>query len=218
MAKRKKVCALDLETIANKAMIPLLPDVNAAKNLKDPKKIEADIATKKQAQINKMGLDPLFNMICCAGWCAADGSGSIMLEEESATGEKELLLKMWDLLARYDYFVTFNGRQFDMRCIYLHGITHGIRPPVIIDHGRYNRGNHCDLRLVLSGSNQYAPGKLDTYLKIFLQTGKKEGIDGAMVQDYWDMGLYSDISEYCTNDGEQTYKLFRKVEVSGLLE
>ena len=68
----KKIAALDLETIADPNMLELLPEVTAKKNLKDPEKIEADIAEKKVQQIEKMGLDPMLNMICCAGWCDKD--------------------------------------------------------------------------------------------------------------------------------------------------
>lgn len=42
------VVAFDLETIANRSIIKLLPEVTAKGTLKDPKKIEADIAEKKR--------------------------------------------------------------------------------------------------------------------------------------------------------------------------
>lgn len=218
---RKKVVALDLETIADKTIIPLLPEIKANSRLKDPKKIKADIAAKKEKQLADMGLNPLHNLICSAAWCDENGPGVLTMTanpKDEHQQEKDLLESLWDVLAKYDLFVTFNGREFDIRCIYLHGITHGIRPPIKIDNGRYNRGNHTDLRQTLSGFSPFAPGKLDFYLQKFLGYGKMKGIDGAMVQSYFDMGLIEDIADYNQDDAQKTYELYLAVERAGLIE
>lgn len=215
----KKIIVIDLETIADPAMIPILPDVKPSATLKDPIKIEADIQAKKKKQIEDMGLSPLYNLICCAGYYDSEGNkGSITLEDE--TKEKDLLLDFWDVLSNYDHFVTFNGRGFDLKCMYLHGIGHGIMPSVNIDRGKYNRtgSNHTDLRGILAGEDAFATGKLDFFCKKFLGDHKTEGIDGALVQGYWDMGLKEDIAVYCEKDCELTMRLFEKVKVAGLLD
>lgn len=215
----QKVIAFDLETIANKALIKDLPEVTAKSNLKDPVKIQIDLEEKTKKQIADMGMSPLFNMICCAGWADDKGdTGAFMLEEESPEAEKDLLIKFWEKLSEYDHFVTFNGRAFDLRCILLHGMKYGLRPGVNIDKGRYNHGNHTDLRLVLAGEDQFARGKLDSFARIFLEEQKTEGIDGVMVQDYWDMGLHNDIMVYCIQDCVLTMGLFGLAHTSGLLE
>lgn len=215
----QKVIAFDLETIANKALIPLLPEVKSNGSLKDPAKIKVDIETKTKKQIAEMGMSPLFNMICCAGWADYNGNkGAIMLSEESQEAEKDLIRKFWEKLSGYDHFVTFNGRSFDLQCMLLHGMQHCIRPGVNIDKGRYNRGNHTDLRLVLAGEDQFAKGKLDSFARIFLGESKTVGIDGAMVQDYWDVGLHNDIEKYCIQDCVLTMGLFGLAHTAGLLE
>jgi DNA polymerase elongation subunit (family B) len=224
--KEKKVIALDLESIADPAMFKILPEVKPKGTLKDPVKIAADIAQKRAAQISGMGLSPMTNMICCAGWYDSDGeSGAVMLKEATDKAEKNLLIEFWDILGGYDHFVTFNGRAFDIRCMLLHGVSHGIRPSVNIDHGRYNRAgsNHTDLRPILAGDDKFAPGKLDFFCKKFIgeQPGehKPEDIDGALVQGYWDMGLKDEIKDYCVNyDCRLTYQLFEKVRTAGLIE
>jgi len=165
-----------------------------------------------------MGLDPMMNMICCAGWCSERGSGCLSIETDTHEAEKKLLIDFWDLLSEYDYFITFNGRSSDLRCMLLHGITHGIRPSVNIDKGRYNKGNHSDLRLILAGDNQFAKGKLDFFAQKYFGDQKIKGIDGEMVQSYFDMGLHEDIAEYCRKDAELTYQLYQKVDAAGLLE
>jgi len=213
-----RVVAFDLETIADKTMISIMPEVKASGTLKDPVKIAADIKQKTDMQIKTMGLSPMLNMICCAGWCDESGAGAILLEEDSPAGEKALLEAFWEVLSKYDHFVTFNGRPFDLPTMLLHGITHGIRPSVNIDKGRYNKGNHTDLRQILAGDDKFAPGKLDFFAKKFLGDQKTEGIDGAMVQDYWDMGLHDDITVYCQRDCFLTHRLFLKCEIAGLIE
>lgn len=217
----QKVIAIDLETIADPAALDILPEVKPNSNLKDPTKIEADIADKKKKQISEMGMSPLVNMICCAGWYDSDHqSGSIMLTEATHEAEKDLLIQFWDHLSKYDHFVTFNGRAFDLRCMHLHGILHGIRPGVNIDKGRYNKAgsNHTDLRLILAGEDRFASGKLDFFCKKYLGDHKTEGIDGELVQGYWDLELIEDIELYCKKDCELTYRLFEKVKTAGLLE
>lgn len=213
-----KLLAFDLETIADRAMLPLLPEVKPNGNLKDPAKIADDIAEKKKKQIAGMGLDPMTSMICCAGWFDENGPGHIMLEEESPAAEKDLLERWWEVAAKYDHFASFNGRPFDMRHLLLHGMAHGVRPSVTIDHGRYNRGNHIDLRLVLAGENQFASGKLGFFAQKFLGEQKTEGIDGELIQGMWDMELYEDIGLYCEDDCRLVYDLFYKAETAGLLE
>ncbi len=217
----QKIIAIDLETIADPSALDILPEVKPAGNLKDPAKIEADIADKKKKQILEMGMSPLLNMICCAGWYDSNHqSGAFTLTEATPEAEKELLIQFWDHLSKYDHFVTFNGRAFDLRCLYMHGIIHGIRPAVNIDKGRYNKtgSNHTDVRLILAGEDKFATGKLDFFAKKFLGDHKTEGIDGELVQGYWEMSLTDDIKEYCIKDCELTYRLFEKVRTAGLLE
>jgi predicted PolB exonuclease-like 3'-5' exonuclease len=217
--KTKKIIGFDLETIANKALIGCLPEIKAKANLKDPEKIKADIEDKTKKQIADMGLSPLFNMICCAGWMDHTGdAGAFLLKEESPEAEKDLLLKFLEKLSGYDHFVTFNGRAFDLRCMFLHSMKYGIRPGVNIDKGRYNKGNHTDLRLVLAGEERFATGRLDSFSKVLIGESKTEGIDGAAVQDYWDMGLHDDIAAYCVQDCKMLMSLFWMASTAGLIE
>ncbi len=172
-----KVVAFDLETIADKRMIEILPEPKPDTRLKDPAKIVANIEEKRKKQIADMGLSPMYNMICCAGWADNEKSGTILLEEETPEAEKKLLEDFWEILNNYDHFVTFNGRAFDVRCILLHGMEHGIWPAVNIDRGKYNKtgSNHTDMRLVLSGDTLFATGQLDTYAKKY-QMADKAGL------------------------------------------
>ena len=216
----KKVVAFDLETIADPACLAFLPKVKANGGLKDPVKIKADIEKKEEKQIAEMGMNPLLNLIVCAG--LYDGKNEplgISITEATHEAEKGLLTKLWEVLSNYDHFVTFNGRSFDLRCMHIHGMLHGLMPSVNIDKGKYNRGNHTDLRQILAGSEDFAKGQLGFFTQKFLGVDKPEGISGDMIQDYFDNGLHDDIEKYCKNfDAEKTFRLYKMAEKAGLLE
>jgi len=216
MSENEKILVFDLETIPNRSLIPFLPEVKPAKNLKDPVKIQADIDKKLDTQIKEMNLTPALNIICSA--CGVDLEGTefaINLENEES--EKELLLEFWHFASKYDKFVTFGGRNFDCRCLLLHGMRHGVRPPIEIDASTYNGGNHYDMRQVLSGSSQFAKGNLEFYAQIYLKKGKKKGIDGSLVESYWDLGEFDMIEKYCLDDCQLTKELFEMAKTAGMI-
>jgi len=199
----KNPVAFDVETIADPSCLAIMPEIKRRTDWVDQKKIKTDIKNKKSKQLKEMGLEPMTNLICCISFYDSEiQPQSISIKEPTLKAEKVLIEKAWETLERYDHFVTFNGRTFDLRCLHLHGIGHGIRPTVNIDKGKYNRAgsNHTDLRPIFAGPNDFAKGKLDFFCKKFLGVGKLEGIDGAMVQDYFDNGLISDIIDYCEDD------------------
>lgn len=256
----KKVMAFDLETIANRKIVDILPDIKPDKKLKSEDQyqeemtklieekgkfirngrsvkaietkifkctinfesaqslIDADIREKKLIQVKKMGLDPMMNMICCAGYYSDDEQGTIDIEDETEEAEADLINKFWSIASRYTHFVTFNGRKFDMKCILLHGSKQKIFPSVNIDSGRYNKGNHTDLRQIFFGSDTFQKGKLDFVSRYYLGHGKTEGMTGDQVQDYFDIGLTEDISEYCLEDCRITHELYWVAESGGMLE
>jgi len=211
MTKNIRPVAFDLETIADQSIIEFLPEIEAKKNLKDEAKIQADISDKTAKRLNELGMDPLTNLICCFSWCDGSNIGSVVLKDESHASEKELLLQAWDILAQYNFYATFNGISFDVRTLNLHSMRERIHPGKKIDTKKYQIGNHMDLRMVLGNWESFAKGKLDYYLKIFFGEGKMEGIDGSLVQHYWDVGLVDDIQKYCEKDAEETFRLYELV-------
>ena len=62
------IIAIDIETYPNPEMISRLPEVEADSRLKDEAKIKADIEKKKEEQIKKMALNPLYGKIACIGY------------------------------------------------------------------------------------------------------------------------------------------------------
>jgi len=194
----------DLEIIANPAIIPLLPEPEANKTMKDPVKIAADIAKKKAAQVEKMGLEPTQSLICCASFLdlETDEMSSFMLDP-GTLHEKALLLNVWEHLHDYERFVSFNGNSFDIEMLKFHSLINKVYPSVILSQRRYKIENHVDVRMILSNWDTNAKGTLDYYSKIILGPetgGKTKGMTGADVQPAWDAGEYEKIQKYCERD------------------
>jgi predicted PolB exonuclease-like 3'-5' exonuclease len=198
-----KTVVFDLETIPNPAMIPLLPEPEPAKNLKDPEKIKADIEEKRIKQVEEMALNPHTNLICCASFYdMANANIASHLIDPNTLDEKALLEAIWAELHRYDRFVTFNGNAFDVPCLKFHSMLRQVPMSCHISTVRYRIENHIDVRAVLGNWDTYAKGNLDWYCRLILgeEFAKTDGMDGAKVQHLWDCGCYEEIREYCNND------------------
>lgn len=207
----KKICAYDIETIARPDLTDeMINEFCKIGNLKDPAKIAA-----KQAEArSKLGKNPLTAMACCGGWYASDDDcGYFDLSDAKPASEKILLRKYWSKLAEYDVLIGFNCFSFDSKILMLRAAMHNIEIPFRFDRKRYSSAkNHIDLRMVLQDWNTYEVGKFGFFLSMFGLEGKSEGLDGSMVQDYFDNGLFDEIGEYCVQDCKQTFQLFQKIK------
>jgi DNA polymerase elongation subunit (family B) len=220
--KNKKLIAVDIETIANKDVINLLPEPKPAGNLKDPVKIQADIEVKRQSQINKMGLSAWTGRICYFGAAYRDNDGTmikngIALSSESNESESDLIKKITANISKLEVkhgqllFTTFNGNDFDIpffkgRCLSLQQ-----KDELKISTAKYSISNHLDVKAVLSNYKPYEPGTLDFFSQLLLGKTKTEGLDGSMVQGMWDNGEIVAIGEYCKDDCGLTLELAEMV-------
>ena len=205
MPKELNVVAFDLETIANPAVIPFLPEIELDSRLKDPVKIKADNLKRELKRVTEMGLHPAQNLICCFGWWDVKGPGHIMLKDVNS--EKDLLLEAWEVLSKYDHFVSFNGNGFDVPVLRMHSLINRVRIPVDISTRRYVIENHTDVRMLLANWETMSKGKLDFYGQLLVGMGK-DALSGDQIQDYWDHGLHEDIGKYCEGDCEIVFKIF----------
>jgi predicted PolB exonuclease-like 3'-5' exonuclease len=209
----EKTVAFDIETIANYALIETLPapEVKLG-NTKDEEKIKAKLQEADQKRRESMGLNKFENLVCLFAWYDGEKSGYVLLKEANQQSERNLLLKVWEILNRYDHFVTFNGNEFDIPVLNLHSLFASVRPPINISARKYVISNHTDLRAVLGNWDSYAPGKLDPYLRMCLGRSKPENIDGSMVQHYWDCDMQDQIVEYGMGDVKDTWDLYQHVK------
>jgi len=200
-----KVVAFDIETIADKSVLPLLPSPEPDSRLKDPVKIQASLEKKREEQISKLGLNPISATVCCFGWANEEYSGHILLNESGT--EKQMLVSIWEVLSGFDHLTSFNGINFDIPVLLMRSAIHRVKPSINISTKKYYIDNHTDCRMVLGQWDKYAVGTLDFYSRLFLDEPISE-IDGSMVQSMWDEGRYNEVAEYCKTDCVKTFKIY----------
>lgn len=213
----KKPVAIDIETIGNRDVIPLLPEPEPDSRLKDPAKIEADIKNKREKQIQSLGLSPWTGRICYIGAAYMDDdelvSNGVHLQDETDEAEKDMLEIFVQIVCNLEVkygqllFATFNGIGFDVP--FLNGRTLALRSDrsLKISTKKYSITNHLDVKAVLSNWEKFQAGTLDFFSSILLGENKTDGIDGSMIQSMWDNGEIDTIGDYCKKDCELTYKL-----------
>jgi len=213
MSKEGLVLAFDFETIANPFLVELLPEVKQKANLKDPEKIKADIEEKKIKQLDMMGCNPHLNIICCASFRDVySGDICSFMLESGTLDEKPLLEEIWDFMAGYQIYTSFNGMQFDVECLKFHSMTHEIAREKIffIGQNKYLVDNHVDIRMVLGQKNDYAKGTQDMFSRVIL--GEEAVGSGSEVQEWWDNGDHDKIQEHCEHDVDHLARIYRKIE------
>ena len=142
-------------------------------------------------------------------------------EETSADGlftfvgdtESLFLAEFWKAIARFQRFVTFNGRSFDGPFLMLRSATLGIPVTKNLAGYRYSLRPHTDLLDVLTFFGASRKWNLDFACKAFgIESPKEQGMDGFSVGPYYRAGRVREIALYCRRDVEATARLFQKLE------
>lgn len=203
-----RIVSIDLETIANEAMSTLLPEPRPHGSIKDPEKKAADIAKKREKQIEEMALDPRFNQIIHASFF--DNSGNYQaLSLWYADRYVDLLEHIHRTLSNYDMVVTFNGNSFDIPTLSLQSLLHGVRPTVHLGTSRYRIDNHLDVRNWMMNQLGKWDGNLDFWAKWFGMEGKTSS--GSQVGGWYQAGKYQLIEEHARNDVRLTLEIGLKI-------
>ncbi|HLI78793.1 MAG TPA: 3'-5' exonuclease [Candidatus Binataceae bacterium] len=131
--------------------------------------------------------------------------------------EEKLVREFWTRAERFaGTLVSFNGRRFDIPVLELAALRHGIGAPAhfgdeSLARNRYSAVRHFDLYDYLTNFGAVSlTGGMDLLLKMLGLPGKT-GMDGSMVQEYFENGRLDEIHRYCRNDVVQTYFLFLRV-------
>jgi predicted PolB exonuclease-like 3'-5' exonuclease len=118
--------------------------------------------------------------------------------------------------------VTFNGRGYDIPVLELAAFRYGFpipdwfnvsAPAYDQSRNRYNIQSHVDLHDLFSnfGALRLAGG-LNLLANLIGKPGKT-GVDGSMVQDFFDAGNQAAINNYCRGDVLDTYFVFLRSRV-----
>jgi len=131
--------------------------------------------------------------------------------------EKEMLQKFWSIAEKYDTFVTFNGRQFDVPFLMVRSALQGIRPTKNLLSNRYlnsqTKGSrHIDLfdQFTFYGAMR-RKGSLHLWCRAFgIESPKIQGVDGDDVKMLFESGRSTDIARYNARDVRATHELYKK--------
>lgn len=129
--------------------------------------------------------------------------------------EKEMLVRFWDIVEKFDVFVTFNGRGFDVPFLMVRSAIHGIRPSKNLLANRYlnyqpGNARHIDLLDQLSFYGALKrKGSLHLWCHAFgIESPKSQGVDGDDVKKLFETGKSHIIAKYNARDIIATANLY----------
>ncbi|MFZ1654574.1 MAG: ribonuclease H-like domain-containing protein [Candidatus Moraniibacteriota bacterium] len=132
-----------------------------------------------------------------------------------ALSEQAMLAKFWDIATKYDTFVTFNGRQFDVPFLMVRSAVHGVKPTKNLLANRYLQyqpynAKHVDLldQLSFYGAMR-RKGSLHLWTRAFgIESPKAQGVTGDDVRELFKEGRFKDIARYNARDLVATLALY----------
>lgn len=195
----------DIETgpLPEADLLAVMPEFEAAANLKDPVKIAENIAQKKRAWMEGAALHPETGRVVAIGIVMGDDQFMIIADDD----EEELLRKFWRLVGAFpgsDAWLGWNIFNFDLPFLVRRSWFLGVPVPAWLRNGRFWHDLFIDLMVFYGLGVKGYSAKLDTAAKA-LQVGGKNG-DGAMFATLWN-GPAEDRAkavEYLANDLHMT--------------
>ncbi len=143
-------------------------------------------------------------------------AGERGIEVEFGT-EKEILEKFWETAKFYNYFISFNGRAFDVPFLMVRSAISGVKPSKNLLSNRYLNSQkydaiHVDLldQLTFYGAFR-RKFNLHFWSKAFgIKSPKEEGITGDDVGLLYKEGKLLEIAGYNLGDLKATKELYEK--------
>jgi DNA polymerase elongation subunit (family B) len=179
-----------------------------------------------------LGFSPLTGQIVAIGVLDAERQKSavyyqpadandIDFEEGSckyeALSEPAMLEKFWDIAMKYDTFVTFNGRQFDVPFLMVRSAVQGVKPTKNLLANRYLQyqpynAKHIDLLDQLSFYGALRrKGSLHLWTRAFgIESPKAQGVTGDDVRTLFKEGKFKEIARYNARDLVATLALYER--------
>lgn len=208
--------SFDIETIRNSSMVEYLPEPEAPGNIKDPVKIAAAIADKKEKMVNEMALSPLWGRVCSFVMFNGDGEASDFLKAESDSDERDLISKILSNLVvggqQVNTFVTWNGVNFDFPFVYKRAAILQVSipsgcPGLSYWVKRYQHTVHIDLMQEFAGWNNKETDSLDNAGRAFYHEGKSDR-DYSLFPKLIKDGMGEAILDANRHDAILTYRIY----------
>ena len=178
-----------------------------------------------------LGFSPLTGEIVAIGVFDTDKNQGVVYYQAPDTGEKdtkeenflfkprteaEMLSAFWQGATKYQEFVSFNGRSFDVPFLVLRSAKYQIKPTVNLMTYRYGHDyehgiKHVDLldQLTYQGAVR-RKGNLHLFCRMFnIKSPKVGGITGDNVDRLFRERKYLEIAEYNSWDLIATWELYK---------
>jgi len=131
--------------------------------------------------------------------------------------EKQILEKFWETIKPYNYFISFNGRTFDVPFLMIRSAILGLKPTKDLMSNRYLSSQkydaaHVDLldQLTFYGAVR-KKFNLHFWTKAFgIKSPKEEGITGEDISRLYKEGKILEIAKYNLGDLKATKELYEK--------
>jgi predicted PolB exonuclease-like 3'-5' exonuclease len=209
---RRWIC-FDLETCPREDIEGFIPTPEAARNLKDPVKIAADLEEKRAEQLAKLGLDWNLNRIVAIGW-----QTELMTSPYVAITslvEWMLLDKFWHE-ARGRRLIGFNARTFDVPVLIQRSRLLGVSYRSV-NLARFGRGEVTDLSDMLTFDDApctYVMKRtLTNFCKLFGVTTPDDPVEGKDIAALVQAGEWDAVRHHVKVDVLKTVGLARKLGV-----
>jgi hypothetical protein len=198
---------LDIETAPDLSVIPLLPPVEAAGNLKDPEKIKASLAERTEKQLATMALEPDYGRIVCIGTDA----GVVTCPDEKA--EALALAWFWEQWnAHRSAAIGYNVIGFDLPFILTRSWILGVSCPRL-EIRKYGMPGVLDLMLMLSHNGAKDFRKMDFWIKRLNIDLPDDPVSGKDIPALVEAGNWAAVTAHCKADVEKTAALATRLGV-----
>lgn len=221
-------CFMDIESI------PQQPEEEAralvAETIKPPAAMKAEktiaewrngegkYAGAKEAAIEKAYRDQSFDgakgHIISIAFAVGDG------EIQSRSGDDEKDLIAWalariymDLDGRPPFFVGHYIAGFDLRFLFQRCVILGVEPPFELPFSGRHGQHYFDTKQAWSGFGPKGISQ-DNLCKVLGIEGKPDGIDGALVYDFYKAGKIAEIEAYNRDDVSKVRQIYKRLTFS----
>jgi predicted PolB exonuclease-like 3'-5' exonuclease len=205
---------VDIETWPLENAADYLEPVQAARNLKDPEKIKADIEQKTAERQDKLALDCNVGRIAAIGWWTEESG--INADVCKCEGDEATMLAAFWLQSKRRDIIGFNIKGFDLRYLIQRSRYLGISYPQL-DMGKYSRKGVIDLYLELTFYDGiHDKGEMSRSLKSFCRRfgiPVDDTINGKDIPALVAAGEWDKVIAHVTSDVNATVALARKLGV-----
>ena len=175
--------------------------------------------TPEEIFINKAALVAEFSKIIVASFSFITPNDDVHTQTFAEDDEKELLLKVRDLLNKVDkldfYLCGHNIKFFDIPTLGKRFLTNGILPPKLLPSYETKPWEikALDTKDIWQFGNNFGISSLDLMcISMGIESPKTGEISGNLVHEtYWNSNGLLPISDYCEKDVAVLVKLIRKI-------